>query len=158
MPILKKFDLIAILLIVITPLLMLETFGYLPGVHNLWPIFPFFLGLGFIALCVQKKLKDIVMLGLGTFLVGISWLFFYLNYSSWRNLADIWPLFIGILGGALGVCAGFGKIKLLWQLSIGLIGLCIIFLLVFSVSSKLWPISLALFGVVVLIINHGSVK
>ena len=154
-PFLKKFDLVAILLIIITPLFLLETFGYLQGVHKLWPIFPFFLGLGFTALCVQKKLKDIIMLGLGTFLVGISCLFFYLNYSSWRNLAHLWPIFAGIFGGTFGVCAVFSKVKLLWYISISLIGLCVIFLLVFSVSYKLWPIILALFGAAVLIINHG---
>lgn len=152
--ILKKFDILGLLLILVTPLLLLETFGYWKGSFRAWPIFPFLVGIGFMVLFRRTSKTNLIMLGIGTFLVEVSLLFFYFNFAGWQKIIQLWPLFIALAGVAGGVCAYYGRNRIVWLVSFGLFILGWIFIFIFSLSYWFWPISLALAGLSILILNH----
>lgn len=149
----KRFNVLAIILITASFLMLSETLGYFSGIFKIWPIFPAILGGGFILLFMNKGKVEIPMMGIGVFLVLISLLFFYLNYTSWASLKNLWPLFIGFVGIAFGVSSLYTKLKVFRYIALGLVVLSISFLLIFSISYKFWPISITLLGMSLLLVS-----
>ena len=94
----RTLGVLAVLFIFAGIILLLENFNILVGVSKLWPIVIFLLGLGFVMLFFERRKQDSVLLWIGSFLMMISVLFGYLNYTSWRLLAYLWPVFLGIVG------------------------------------------------------------
>lgn len=151
----SRYSVFASLCIIIGVLLILENYGYINGVYNLWPIFPFVFGTGLYLVYVDRGKKDAVALGMGVYLIQFSILAFYANYTSWSSMTHLWPFFVGFLGVSfLSVYLSTGKGIIFFHLSIFLIGLCVVFFLIFSVDYRLWPISLVLFGISILLIKE----
>ncbi|MGC8755841.1 MAG: LiaI-LiaF-like domain-containing protein [bacterium] len=151
----SRYSVFASLCIVIGVLLILENYGYIKGVYNLWPVFPLVLGIGLYLLYSDRGKKDAVVLGMGVYLIQFSILAFYENYTSWSSMVHLWPLFVGFLGVSfLSVYISTGKGIIFFHLAVFLIGLCVVFFLIFSVDYRLWPISLVLFGISILLIKE----
>ena len=152
-----EFAVLAILCIMSGVVLMLDNIGIITGIWRLWPIFPFFLGLGGIWFSGRTGKRDLLTLGIGAFLILSSILFFILNFTSWKLLATAWPVFIGIFGITILIVAYFSRARQ-WLAISGLfsIFLATIFFMVFAVNAKLWPVSLVLFGIWILLIPKRS--
>ncbi|MHC4504277.1 MAG: hypothetical protein ACYTFI_13305, partial [Planctomycetota bacterium] len=70
----------------------------LPVVFKLWPLLTLGLGIGFIGMFVGRRASGALFLGVGEYLVLFSGLALYCNFTSWRNLRHLWPVFIAFLG------------------------------------------------------------
>ena len=79
-------------------ILILENYGYLSGIHQLWPILSFLIGMGLCLLFTRGEIVDIGVVILGTFISLLSLMFLYCNYASWSLLRHGWPIFIGFMG------------------------------------------------------------
>lgn len=137
---------LGIVLIVVGFLFLLETFNILKGVYKLWPVFPLILGIGFWILFANYGKKEIPLVGIGTFIVLISLLFFYLNFTFWSQLAHLWQLFLIFIGLSFLSIYIYQKKGIFIYLSSLFIIIGFVFFLVFSITAKLWPISLILLG------------
>lgn len=152
-------SILAILCILSGCILLLESYGYLSGIYRIWPVFPLILGIGFCLLFFRKNRNDAALLGIGIYLVCVSVLFFFLNFTSWGVLTDIWPLFIGFLGFSfLAPIIWAQKRGVFIPIAFFLLFLCGAFLLVFTVDIRLWPISLVLLGICLLLIGKFDRK
>lgn len=151
----NRYNVFAFLCIGIGLLLILENYGYINGIYNLWPVFPLVLGIGLYLLYVDRGKKDSIVLAMGVYLIQFSILAFYENYTSWSTMSHLWPFFVGFLGVSfLSIYLSTGKGIIFFHLSVFLIGLCVVFFLIFSVDYRLWPISLILFGISILLIKE----
>lgn len=151
---LKQFDIFAILLICCTPILLLETFGVTKGIYKIWPIFPFVFGLGSVLVAIKTQNRFPLMAGIGSFLMLSSLFFFYLNFTSWTELATLWPVFIILIGLTFIISSLFNKQTIVRILGIGTSLLGISFAFIFTISYSFWPVAIALVGILILIINH----
>jgi hypothetical protein len=148
----SSFNILAIVLIIVGGVFLLENFGFIDGAWLVWPVLPLIMGLGFCILFFKTK-RDIVLLGLGSFVLLNSLFFFYLNFIGWSTLVVLWPVFIVILGITFLACYMISKSKVLAYLAALLIALGTSFILIFVISTKLWPISLVFAGISFIIIN-----
>lgn len=148
-----QFTALAILSLIVGLLLTLDNLGILTGTWKLWPVFPFFLGLGGVWFFNLGKEKDLITLGIGSYLVLISIFFFFLNFTSWGLMTTLWPTFIGVFGVSVLAVSYYAERKK-WLIVSGLffIFLAFVFFMVFTIEAKLWPVSLILFGIWLLII------
>lgn len=145
---------LAVVFIVAGTVLTLENIGAITGISKLWPAFVLILGIGFAILFFERKKNDLVVLWMGSTLCLGGIFFFYLNYTSWAQLAKLWPVFLGITGISFLVIYARGKARIFLFLALALIMLSALFYLVFGVSLMLWPLSLVAFGVSLLVINN----
>ena len=144
----SSFNVLAAICILFGILFLLENYGIFSGVYELWPVFPLILGWGLCLLFFKRSRRDLGMLGMGVFLICISLVCFYYNFTSWSMIASTWPAFIGSLGLSFLAVAVYDKQRYLAAfIGLILVFLCATFILVFSVDERLWPISLILFGV-----------
>jgi presenilin-like A22 family membrane protease len=152
-----EFNVLAGLLVLSGIALLLEGNGVLLGIHNLWPIFVFVIGLGLSLMFYQGR-KDIGLIGLGSFMIMLSIFFFYLNFTSWALLKNLWPVFISIVAVSILLCFLYNKKKIF--LVVGLFGvlLSITFILIFGVAESLWPVSLIIAGLLIYIISFFDRK
>ncbi len=153
----SEFNILAGLLVLSGIALLLEGNGILLGVHNLWPIFVFIIGLGLTLTFFQSK-KDIGLIGLGSLMVMLSIFFFYLNFTSWALLKSLWPVFISIFGISVLLCYLYNKKRIF--LIVGMFGilLSITFILIFGVAESLWPVSLIIAGLLIYLISFFDRK
>ncbi|MBW2263814.1 MAG: hypothetical protein JRG91_17775 [Deltaproteobacteria bacterium] len=152
-----EFRLLAILCVVVGILLLLEQFHVLSGVHRLWPVFPAVVGAGLLVLFYQRGQQDLVLMGIGSFMIGVSSLFFLCNFTSWAILLDAWPAFI-ILVGLSSVAASFYAKRVrsaMWISGGSLVLLGLVFFVVFGVHPGLWPVSLISFGIWILALTRA---
>jgi len=152
MPKPTSFNILAAILILLGIILLLENFHIVDGAWLIWPLVPLILGIGFTMLFFRTK-KDLMLLGLGSFITLISLFFFYLNFTRWSLLAHLWPVFIVILGLTFLACWIHSKKRVLLYLAMLLIALGISFILIFAISARLWPITLILTGASFIIIS-----
>ncbi len=145
---------LAIFLILTGILVTLENYGLIHNVSRHWPVLLLFMGGGFLLLFFDRGRADPVLLWLGAFQVLLGVFFYFLNAISWRSLASLWPVFLGVVGFSFLLVAVFSKKMLYIYLAGGFIILFIIFTLVFSISSRLWPLSFVVFGISLLIIEY----
>lgn len=152
----NEFNILAFVLIFSGLVLLLESFGFLTGISNLWPIFPFIIGIGLLMLF--KTQRDIGLAWLGSFLVMLSLFFFYLNFTTWKQLVKLWPVFIAIFGLSFIACY-FGERKKVFVV-IGLFALLLstAFTMIFGLSPRLWPVSLIIAGIFIYIISLSDKK
>ena len=134
-------------LILIGIIFLLDLFEIIPGISKIWPVFILLLGFGFWLIFFSKKKSNIAELGAGTFLVALSILFFYLNFTTWTQISELWPIFLVIFGFLIFVCYFSIKSKIFLYIGLLLMILGVVFYLVFAISAKLWPISLILLGI-----------
>lgn len=153
----SEFNILAGLLILSGIALLVEGSGFLQGIHNLWPMFIFVIGLGLVLMFYQNK-RDVGLIGLGASMIMLSIFFFYLNFTSWVILKDLWSIFIAIFSVSILLCYFYNKKRIF--LIIGLFGilLSIAFILIFAVSVSLWPVSLIIAGLFIYIISFFDRK
>lgn len=151
----KSLLVLASVFVTIGVLMTLENFSVISGVSRLWPTLSLFVGIGFITLFYNRGKSDSALIWLGTFLAGISLLFYYFNFTTWIHIADLWPFFLCIAGISFLSIRLFNpeKQRLFLYLALAFLALGLIFYLVFGVSLHLWPVSLVIFGLSLLLIN-----
>ncbi len=149
----SQFTVLAVLSTAVGVLLLLENFGVLSGMHELWPVFPAAVGTGMVMMFFQRGRADLVLLGIGSYLAGVSALFFVLNYTTWTALSWAWPVFVGLLGASSIVVARYAARARWVALGSGsfLVLLSVVLDVVFEVSPRVWPLSLVLFGLWVML-------
>lgn len=150
----KTLLFLAVILMAVGALLTLENLGLVGGVSRHWPIFLLLLGAGFLLLYRSRQSGDAVLLWLGTFILSNGAFFYYLNYTSWRLLGRLWPVFLGLVGLSF-LAVGLERRRLLFQVfSVVFVGLFLVFTMVFAVSLKLWPVSFMVFGAALLVMEY----
>ncbi len=145
---------LAVTLMAVGTVLTLENLGLVGGVSRHWPVFALMLGGGFLLLYKNRMETDAALLWLGTFILSAGLFFYFLNFTSWRLLGRLWPVFLGLVGLsflAVGLARGIRMFNLF---AVAFIGLFLTFTMVFAVSLKLWPVSLVVFGGALLIIEY----
>lgn len=151
-----EFRILGILAVAVGFLLLLEEAGVLEGVHKLWPVFPAAVGLGLILL-FRRRRNDLVLLGIGSYLLVSSAVFFACNFTSWEILARAWPLFVALLGitsCVVAIYAGRTR-RILFLSGVFLVIVAVVLFLVFAVNTRLWPLSLVLFGAWILLVTRA---
>jgi hypothetical protein len=150
----KTLLFLAAILMAVGALLTLENLGLLHGVSRHWPLFLLILGSGFLLLYRSRQAGDAAMLWLGSFILLSGAFFYFLNFTSWRLLGRLWPVFLGLAGLSF-LAVGVARRSMLFHLlATALVGLFMVFTLVFAVSLKLWPTSLVVFGASLLMLDY----
>jgi hypothetical protein len=130
------------------------------GWEKIWPLFPLLGGLGFLVGYVASGFKEagFVFVGTAASLIGLFFFGFSLGYWEWADMAQLWPVFPFIGGGAflamfladrahdVGVL-GVGCAAMI----VGIVGLGITFGLLGGDILKLWPLLLVLMGLIGLV-------
>lgn len=150
----KTFVPLAFACVFVGILLIFENFGYIGSISLWWPLFPFLVGIGMAVSFFEHGQRELVIIGMATYILVASIFFLYLNFVGWITLKEYWPFFIGFLGlSFVSVIYFGGKRKIYKFLSFFLILLSLLLFLIFKVDSRLWPLSLVLFGISVLLIS-----
>lgn len=146
----KTLLFLAVILMAVGAILTLENLGLVAGASKHWPMFLLILGGGFLLLYRSRQSGDAALLWLGTFILSLGVFFYYLNFSSWRLLGRLWPVFLGLVGVSFLSLAAAGRSRLFGAFAVAFIGLFLVFTMVFAVSLKLWPVSFLVFGAALL--------
>jgi len=145
---------LASLLFIIGVLVTLENIRVIRGFSHHWPVFLLIAGCGFVMLFFKEYKTDQVKLWLGSFIFTLGIFFYYLNFTTWANLATLWPLFLGAVGLSF-LCIGISsRTRIYNYFAISFIALCITLTLVFTISPKLWPLSFVVFGISLFILDY----
>ncbi|MFP4458941.1 MAG: hypothetical protein ACLFSQ_05075 [Candidatus Zixiibacteriota bacterium] len=150
----QTLNFLATIFIITGLLLVMENLGVISGISIHWPIFLFILGTGFSLLFFTKQRNDHAMIWLASFILLLGGFFYYLNFTNWKLLANLWPIFLGIVGFSFLMTGIFSPRRLYLIFAVFFIGLFLIFSSVFAISAKLWPISLVVFGVALIILQY----
>lgn len=150
-----EFRILAVLCVVVGSLLLLENFGVLAGVHRLWPVFSTFAGAGLILLFFNRGKRDLIMMGVGSYMVGVSAVFFVCNFTSWDLLVHAWPVFVTLLGLSSILASRYARrtSMTMWISGTFLVAASVVLFLIFGISPLLWPVSLILFGLWILLLT-----
>ena len=72
----------------------------LPGLDQLWPIFPMLSGFGSLVAFFSRQRRDpgLVFPGVTGMLMGLFFFTFTFNIRSWSDMAVLWPVFPLICG------------------------------------------------------------
>lgn len=150
----KTLLFLAAIMMAVGALLTLENLGLLHGVSRHWPLFLLILGSGFLLLYRSRQAGDAAMLWLGSFILLLGAFCYFLNFTSWRLLGRLWPVFLGLAGLSF-LAVGVARRSMVFHLlATALVGLFTVFTLVFAVSMKLWPTSLVVFGASLLMLDY----
>ncbi|MBN2543410.1 hypothetical protein JXI42_11150 [bacterium] len=145
---------LAVMFIIVGIVLTMENLYVFKGFSVHWPIFLAIVGCGFVMLFYRKSRDDVVLLWLGTFVLLLGAFFYYLNYTSWESLENLWPVFLGLIGISF-LSIGIIKKNLIFNIfAISFIALYLIFTMVFSLSTRLWPMSFVIFGTALLVLEY----
>lgn len=144
---------LAVILMAVGALLTLENLGLVPGVSRHWPMFLLILGSGFLLLYRNRQSGDAALLWLGAFILSLGFFFYYLNFTSWRLLDRLWPVFLGLVGLSFLALALDRRSRLFGVFAVAFIGLFLVFTMVFAVSLKLWPVSFLVFGAALMVLE-----
>lgn len=151
---LRSVLVLAVVFIMAGVILTLENMGVVSGVSKLWPLFLLIVGAGFFIIFIERRKNDLALLFLATILTLHGLFFFYLNFSTWKGTATLWPVFLGIAGTGFMAMYLSCRDRLFLFLGLGLVMLAALFYLVFGISLSLWPLSLVAFGISLLLVNH----
>lgn len=149
---------LAVLFVIAGVVLTLENFHVISGVSRHWPLLLLLAGAGFLLLFFKDMRFDPALIWIGSFLLPLGGFFYFLNFSSWKNIAHLWPLFLGIAGISFLATTAVTKSRIFLYLSITLIMLFSALWLVATVSLRLWPLSFVIFGLSLLSINFFARK
>jgi hypothetical protein len=120
-------------------------------IYKLWPILILLPGTGFIGIFLKRKAKRSLYLSVGEYLILFTGLALYCNFTSWTNLAHLWPIFITFLGIVVfSVFLFHRKNRLLLLVGLLLISLSVFFFFVFSIDVHYWWIIFILAGLSIL--------
>lgn len=148
----KTYKRLAIFLIIIGLLFAVDSFLKVSVFYKLWPVVILILGIGLVGIFVKRKASGDIFLVAGEYLICFSGLAFFCNFTSWRNMSQIWPLFIVFLG-IVFVTLFLLHSKRRFLLLLGLLhfSLSIFFFLIFSLSSQFWWTIFILVGLSILL-------
>jgi len=131
----------------------------LPGIGNLWPIFPTLAGLAFIVAYARQKDAGLLIPGVTGFLIGLFFFLFTLGSFEWSQMGQLWPVF-PLIGGVAFLAAYLSErdagllIPAVGAMGVGVIGL------LFTLSGlslawlgTFWPVVLIVVGLFVLAQN-----
>ncbi len=150
----RSIFILSLLLILAGIALTLENVGIIVGASKLWPIFLLILGAGFIILFLEHRKREPSLIFLGITITLLGLFFFYLNFTTWSQMATMWPIFLGIAGSGFLAMYLSGRHRLFLFLAVALVMLAAVFYVVFGISLQLWPLSLVAFGASLLLADH----
>ena len=143
---------LAIFLIMIGLLFAFDSLLRLSFIYKLWPVIILILGIGLVGIFVKRKASGDIFLAVGEYLICFSGLAFYCNFTSWRNMSEIWPLFIAFLGIVfVTLFILHSKKRFLLLLGLLHLSLSIFFFLIFSLTGQLWWTIFILVGLSILV-------
>jgi hypothetical protein len=131
----------------------------LPGLGDLWPLFPLVSGLVFLAQFFLGGRRDegLVFTGITAALTGAFFLSITLGPLDWGDLGRLWPVF-ALIGGLAFLVQWLVKpadrgllVPAALGLLVGLIALLFTFNLLGEDVARLWPLLLILLGLGLLI-------
>ncbi len=144
--------------VIVGILITLENFSIIRGISIHWPLFLLITGLGFMILFFQRNKTDLALLWIGSFVFILGIFFYYLNFTSWRRLSTLWPVYLGIVGFSFLSTGIYSKRPIFGYFAVVFIALFIVFTSVFYVSQRLWPMSFVIFGASLLILEYIQKK
>ncbi|MHC4250964.1 MAG: hypothetical protein ACYS9X_17695 [Planctomycetota bacterium] len=148
---------LGVLLMAIGGILAAGSWLKLPTVYKLWPALVLGLGVGFVGIYVKRRGRGAFYLALGEYLVLFSGLAFYLNFTTWRNLAHLWPLFMAFLAVVFGTLFIVGRRRrFVLFLALLLLVSTVFSFLVLSHGSKYWWTAFILAGLSVIASGKGK--
>jgi hypothetical protein len=145
---------------------LIRSLGYnLPGMAQMWPVFPVIVGLSMFVtwLVSPDKLErhGLMIPAVINFLVGVFFFGFTLSFFQWSDMADLWPVFPLIVGVAFIVAWIFSLFRDWGMLipggitaGVGIVGLAYTLYEQNAVIAPLlpyWPVLLIGFGLLILI-------
>ncbi|MHC4661515.1 MAG: hypothetical protein ACYS8W_07480 [Planctomycetota bacterium] len=148
---------LAILLIAIGVILAVDAFLGYSAAYKLWPVLILLPGIGFIGIFVKQKGRGALYLAIGEYLILFMGLALYCNFTSWRNLARIWPVFVTFFAIVLlSMFIFHHRNRFLFFLGLLLLFLSLFFFLVFSIGAQYWWAIFILVGLSILL--SGKLK
>ena len=144
----SSYGRLGVMLVVIGALVAIDGVLRLHFIHRLWPLLITILGGGFIGLHLRRSRREGVYMAVGTYLILVSVLMLYCNFTGWLTLAWLWPMFILFLGVAFVASYLFGSRAPLMLLGgLLLASVAVVFLYLFTFHAGTWWIALILAGV-----------
>lgn len=136
---LSSYGRLGVLLAIIGAILAVDTMADISFLYKLWPLLVTVLGVGFIGIYARRSRREILYIGAGVYLIGFSGLALYCSLTTWTALADLWPVFVGLMG----VSCVFGyflgnRSPAALLLGLLFVSAMLVFLFVFHLSSRLW--------------------
>ena len=123
----------------------------LPVVFKLWPLLVLGLGVGFVGIFAGRRTRGTFYLALGEYLILFSGLALYCNFTSWRSLRHLWPIFIAFLGVVFATLLVFRRRnRFLLFLSLLFVLASASLFLIFSFGTEYWWSALVGLSVLVL--------
>ena len=153
------FNRLGLLLIIIGAVFAVDTFWEFGVAHKLWPILTVILGAGLVGVFVKRRGQGIVYLAVGEYLICFSAVALYCNFTSWTELARIWPVFIIFLGVVLLTLFFIRRRKsrrVVLFLGLLLTALAIFFFLIFSLGANWWWVIFIFVGLCFLLAGRKS--
>ena len=153
-----------IVLILVGLWFLLDRLGLdLPGIGELWPLFPLLGGLALIAGYVLGRETDsgVLVPGVGGLLGGLFFLMITMGPLRWADLNHLWPVFPligGVTFGAVWVASGRRDAGVLGPAVLGIVvgvtGLLFTHHVIrYPLFSTLWPLAVIGLGVWILFKN-----
>ena len=152
---LGRYGRLGILLAAVGIILGVDVVADLSFLYKLWPLLTALLGAGFIGIYIKRDRREAGYIGLGTWFVQFSAFALYCNFTSWGELARLWPLFIAFTGVSFLFSFFMSRTKPLLLLG-GLLFISVstIFLIVFQLSHRLWWTSFLFAGASFLVFDR----
>jgi len=123
-----------------------------PVVYDLWPLLTVGLGIGFLGMFAGRRAKGTVYLAMGEYLILFSGLAFYCNFTSWRCLKHLWPLFVAFLGVVFATVLVFNRrSRFLLFLALLSLFMSASLFVIFTYGSEYWWSAPALAGLGILV-------
>lgn len=148
---------LAILLIIVGLFFAMDSLFKLSFIYKLWPLIILMLGTGLVGIYIKRKASGALYIAVGEYLICFSGLALYCNFTSWQNIAFLWPLFTAFLGLTLVSLFFLHKKKhLLLIIGVLLLALSVFFFIIFSLGGQYWWTIFILIGLSILISGRDS--
>lgn len=148
---------LAYLFIAIGLLVAVDSYLELFFVYKLWPLLVAMVGMGLIGIFVKGNARVPTFLVSGVYLVCFSGLALYCSFTSWAEIALLWPLFITFLGIVFLALFFFQENRRVYiLLGLLLISLSVVFFLTQTLGANWWWTVLVLAGLSILFAEKAT--
>ena len=143
---------LALLLIVIGVLFAVDSALNLSVIYKLWPVLLTIVAVGLIGISTKRATRGDVFLASGVYLLCFSGLALVCNFTSWRHVHNVWPLFIAFLG-VVYVVLHFarGRSRRCLLLGLLLLSIAAVLWVFLTFSGRFWWIAFVLVGLSLLV-------